>query len=294
MRTPKEIVVLSGKGGTGKTSLTAAFAMFARSPIAADCDVDASNLHMLLSPVDRVRGDFAGGREAVIRPDACLSCGKCLELCRFEAVSVVDGHFQVDHCEGCGVCVEFCPEGAIDWVATVAGGWMVGDGASGPLVHARLKPGAENSGKLVAKVRDLARQEARTHQSTTILLDGPPGIGCPAIASLSGAHAAVVVTEPTVSGIHDMLRILDLCAHFGVAAGIVVNKADLDMEATRSIGEIAKCRGLPLLGELPYDRVFTEAQRAGLALPLHRPEHATVARLRHIWAGIDAWSEAYR
>lgn len=294
MRTPREIVVLSGKGGTGKTSVTASFAMFASSPIAADCDVDASNLHLLLGPVDRVRGDFAGGREAVIRTDSCLSCGKCLELCRFEAVSVVDGRFQIDHCEGCGVCVEFCPEGAIDWVRTVAGEWMIGDGISGPLVHARLRPGAENSGKLVAKVRGLARQEARDRRASTILLDGPPGIGCPAIASLSGASAAVVVTEPTVSGIHDLHRILDLCAHFGVAAGIVVNKSDLDLEAARSIAEIASTRGLPLLGHIAWDPVFTEAQRSGLPLPTFAPDHPTVAQLRRIWTGIDAWSESLR
>ena len=294
MKQAKEIVVLSGKGGTGKTSLTASFAVLSGECVVADCDVDAANLHMLMDPLTRTKGEFTGGREAVVNAHSCISCGKCLELCRFDAVSVLDGVHTIDHCEGCGVCVEFCPEGAIDWIPTVSGEWMVADGRSGPLVHARLRPGAENSGKLVAKVRDLARLEAAARKAHTILLDGPPGIGCPAIASLSGTHAAVVVTEPTVSGIHDLERILDLCAHFGVDAGVVVNKADLDPRSTRAIHDIATRRGLPLLGELPYDVSFTQAQRAGLPLPLFRKGHPLVANLRAIWMAIDAWSDRTR
>lgn len=231
MKQAKEIVVLSGKGGTGKTSLTASFAVLSGACVVADCDVDAANLHMLLDPLTQKKGEFTGGNEAVVNTHSCISCGKCLELCRFDAVSVLDGVYTIDHCEGCGVCVEFCPEGAIDWIPTLSGEWMVADGRSGPLVHARLRPGAENSGKLVAKVRELARLEAATRNAHTILLDGPPGIGCPAIASLSGAHAAVVVTEPTVSGIHDLERILDLCAHFGVDAGYALS-AIVRQEAT--------------------------------------------------------------
>ncbi len=294
MNAPLELVVLSGKGGTGKTSLTAAFAMFANNTIVADGDVDAANLHLLLDPTPRRTGEFVGGHEASIRTADCTSCGKCIELCRFGAIEEVDGWPTITHCEGCGVCVAFCPSGAIDWTPATTGSWMVSDSRAGILVHARLRPGAENSGKLVAMVRDLAREEATKSHAGTILVDGPPGIGCPAIASLSGTHAAVIVTEPTPSGIHDLQRVLDLCAHFRVRAGIVVNKADLNNDATTTIGVLATERGLPLLGTLPYDPLFTDAQRAGLPVPLFQPNHSLTARLQTLWTAVETWSRTPR
>ena len=227
----KELVILSGKGGTGKTSLTAAFAAVSKKSILCDAYVDAADLHLLMSPEIKQKTDFKGGGIAIIDPDKCTECGQCIELCRFDAISddfVVD---KID-CEGCGVCVDLCPEQAIDFPTQTCGEWYISDTRFGPMVHARLGIAEENSGKLVALVRQEARKFAEEKNIDLILTDGPPGVGCPVIASIGGATALLIVTEPTVSGIHDMTRALELAEFFKVPAMVLVNKYDLNPDQT--------------------------------------------------------------
>jgi len=242
----EELVVISGKGGTGKTSLTASFAVLAGNAVLADCDVDAADLHLLLAPRVKERHEFRSGNEAAIRMEECAGCGICREDCRFDAIFTkrsANGRpiFAVDplSCEGCGVCVRFCPVGAIDFPERVCGEWMVSETRCGPMVHARLGLAAENSGKLVAVVRREAQRLAEETGSGLIITDGPPGIGCPVISSLTGATRALVVTEPTVSGGHDLERVLVLTGHFSIPAAVCVNKWDINPEMTERIEEIA-------------------------------------------------------
>jgi MinD superfamily P-loop ATPase len=258
----KELVVLSGKGGTGKTSITASFAVLARKAVIADCDVDAPDLHLLLEPSIREENLFFSGNGAVIRGDACTGCGRCLELCRFDAVSAEDGRYTIDPsaCEGCGVCVKFCPAAAIDFPERRSGTWMISDTRSGAMVHALLAPAAENSGKLVATVRENAWQIAVEKRLDLIISDGPPGIGCPVIASLSGVSLALVVTEPTVSGLHDLQRVLALARHFSVPAAVCVNKWDINPQQTERIEAAARSAGAEVTGRIRFDRSVTAAQ----------------------------------
>ncbi len=262
----KELVIISGKGGTGKTSVTASFAVLAEKAVLADCDVDAADLHLVLKPDVRERHDFRSGHEAVIREADCTGCGVCLDLCRFDAVRRHDteagSRCVIDPvaCEGCGLCVRFCPDQAIDFPERLCGEWMVSDTRCGPMVHARLGVAAENSGKLVATVRQEARRIAEAQGRKLVIVDGPPGIGCPVIASLSGAAQVLVVTEPTVSGEHDLARVLKLAAHFGIPAAICVNKWDLNPEMTERIEKQARTLGATVAGRIRYDRAVTQAQ----------------------------------
>jgi MinD superfamily P-loop ATPase len=260
----RELVIISGKGGTGKTSVTASFAVLADRPVIADCDVDAADLHLVLSPRVNERHSFRSGHEAVIREKDCSGCGICRDYCRFDAVERNDesGAYTIDPvaCEGCGVCVRFCPEHAIDFPETVCGEWMVSDTRCGPMVHAQLGVAAENSGKLVSTVRREARRIALMDNRSIILVDGPPGIGCPVIASLTGASQVLVVTEPTVSGEHDLERVLSLTNHFEIPTTICVNKWDLNPEMTQRIEDKARRSGADIAGRIRYDRAVTQAQ----------------------------------
>ena len=286
----KELVIISGKGGTGKTSVTASFAVLAEKAVLADCDVDAADLHLVLKPDVRERHDFRSGHEAVIREADCTGCGVCLDLCRFDAVRTHEteagARCVVDPvaCEGCGVCVRFCPEQAIDFPERLCGEWMVSDTRCGPMVHARLGVAAENSGKLVATVRQEARRIAEEQGRNLVIVDGPPGIGCPVIASLSGAAQVLVVTEPTVSGEHDLARVLKLAAHFGIPASICVNKWDLNPEMTERIEKQARTVGANVAGRIRYDRAVTQAQiqeRAVVEIDAPCAED-----IRALWAGL--------
>lgn len=256
-----EIVVISGKGGTGKTSLTAAFAHLAEAPVICDLDVDAPDLHLILQPEVEERHEFFLGHEAEIDPERCTACGLCRDLCRYGAVSENGEGYAVDplKCEGCKVCVHFCPAGAIRFPERHCGRWFISTTRFGPMVHAQLFPGAENSGRLVALLREKAREVADRSGRTLILSDGSPGIGCPVISSLTGADAAVLVTEPTPSGIHDLQRVADLCRHFRIPAGVIVNKADLNPANTEAVRRWCEAAKSDFLDALPYDDAVTEA-----------------------------------
>ncbi len=287
----KEIVIISGKGGTGKTSLTASFAVLADRPVIADCDVDAADLHLVLSPSVKERHAFYSGREAVIRPHDCIGCGLCLDDCRFEAVMRTENSsgrsvFAIDpvSCEGCGVCVRFCPAEAIDFPERLCGEWMVSETRCGPMVHARLGIAAENSGKLVTTVRQEARRIAEEENRSLILVDGPPGIGCPVIASLTGATEVLAVTEPTVSGEHDLERLLSLTRHFDIPAVVCVNKWDLNTAMTERIEEKARGMGARVSGRIRYDRSVTTAQLQERAVV--EIDAPCVEDIRRIWEEI--------
>lgn len=308
----KELVVISGKGGTGKTSLVASFAALAENAVLADCDVDAADLHLVMAPTVRRREEFRCGHEAVIRQADCIGCGACLARCRFGAVIRIEGsavagfggdRTSCDHCvggcarscpvkfadmiqamretcqahehafvidstacEGCGVCVWSCPVKAIDFPERISGEWYVSDTRHGPMVHARLVPGGENSGKLVSQVKEVARGLAESAPAEFILVDGPPGVGCAVIASISGASRVLIVTEPTLSGAHDMARVLELTRHFRIATAVCVNKWDLNAEMTGRIEAEALQAGALLAGRVRYDRGVTAAQLQGRAV----------------------------
>jgi len=253
----KELVVLSGKGGTGKTSLVGSFAALASGAVLADCDVDAADLGLILGPTVRSEHEFFSGQVATIDADCCTMCGMCEQLCRFEAIK----DFSVDPlaCEGCGLCFQVCPAGAVTMKSMLAGHWYVSDTQYGPLVHARLGVARENSGKLVAAVRRQARLEAIEGNLDLIISDGPPGIGCPVISSLSGVNLALLVTEPTISGISDLERIAAVCRHFGVQAAVCINKHDINEDNTQRIIDFCDAKGLPVLAKIPFDDAFTEA-----------------------------------
>ena len=281
----REIVIVSGKGGTGKTSLTAAFAALAKNSILCDADVDAADLHLLMQPEVQAQTDFMGGSKAVIDPDLCTGCGTCRTLCRFDAIS---DRYEVDpiRCEGCGVCVDFCPEQAIGFPVQRCGEWYVSATRFGPMVHARLGIAEENSGRLVSLVRTKTRQLAEARGLELILTDGPPGIGCPVIAAIGGATALVIVVEPTVSGIHDMERVVDLAAHFRVPGMVIVNKFDLNVGMTEAIEQLAEKRNILVLGRVPFDPVFTRSMVQGQTLFEYGKESPTRRVVRDIWAKI--------
>jgi len=274
----REIVVLSGKGGTGKTSVTAALAVCAAKsdlpggpPVLADCDVDAADLHLVLAPAIRERHEFVGGDKAAIDAELCQSCGLCREACRFGAI---DETFQVVEasCEGCGVCAYVCPAGAATLAPRVSGNWFVSETRAGIMVHAALRMGEENSGKLVSTVKKAARAEAGRLGRDILLVDGSPGIGCPVIASLGGASMVLMVAEPTLSAVHDIKRVHALARHFGIPCAAILNKADVCPELTRELASFCGESGITVLGELPFDPAFVAAQLAGQSVAENAPE----------------------
>jgi MinD superfamily P-loop ATPase len=283
-----EIVVLSGKGGTGKTSLTAAFAHLAEGAVVCDLDVDAPDLHLILDPEPELREDFFSGHEAVIDPAACTRCGVCAEMCRFNAVVDSADGFRVDplKCEGCKVCVQFCPAGAVRFPERHCGEWFQSRTRFGPMVHAQLFPGSENSGRLVALLRAKASELAAHTGRRLILADGAPGIGCPVISSLSRTDFAVLVTEPTPSGRHDLERVAELCRHFRTPTGVIVNKADLNPRNTADIRSWCDASGTVFLAALPYDPTVTEAMVLRKAVTEIAADGLS-ALLRPAWAQIE-------
>lgn len=287
----RELVVVSGKGGTGKTSLVASFAVLAGRSVLADCDVDAADLHLVLKPQILKEELFSGGKTARIRQEACSGCGRCIELCRFGAVSKTQAGektaFVIDPiaCEGCGVCSYFCPEKAVDFLPSVNGRWFISETAYGPMVHARLGVAEENSGKLVTTVRSQAREIAEKEGVSWLIVDGPPGVGCPVIASLTGANYAIIVTEPTVAGRHDLERVAELTRFFELKTFLCINKCDLNEAMSREIEGIARERGIAFLGGVRYDDAVNEAQIKGI--PVVTQKNAPAAQdIERVWGNL--------
>jgi MinD superfamily P-loop ATPase len=284
-----EIIIISGKGGTGKTSLAGAFAHLAGHKIICDLDVDAPDLHLLLQPARERLEEFYSGHEAVIDPSLCTACGECAALCRFGAIQANGAGFAVDprRCEGCKVCVAFCPEAAIRFPEKHCGQWFISSTRFGPLVHAQLFPGAENSGRLVMVLKQQARELAKARSAPLILCDGAPGIGCPVISSLSGANLAVAVAEPTPSGRHDLERVADLCRHFRISLAVIINKYDLNQDETCRIENFCRNGDYPVVAHLPHDPVVTQAMIQGLAVTETNSGHFT-SELQRAWARLEA------
>lgn len=279
-----ELVVISGKGGTGKTTVVGAFAALAKGALVADCDVDAANLHILLGGEVVETHPYYGSEAAAIDAEKCSACGACARVCRFDAVRVEGGLYSVDplSCEGCGACAHVCPVGAISMEERQSGWVYVSHTPYGTLVHGKLLPGEENSGKLVTQVKMRARRIARKEGAKLLLIDGSPGIGCPVIASLSGAHAALIVAEPSLSALHDLKRVAGVARHFRSRLFLVLNKADLSPATAERIRREAESDGMVYLGEIPYDEDVTAAQVSGKPVVVHSRGRAAVA-LRSIW-----------
>jgi MinD superfamily P-loop ATPase len=282
-----EVLIISGKGGTGKTSLTAAFCHLADRPVICDLDVDTPDLHLLLQPEKLKSETFISGNEASVRTEMCTLCGTCIDLCKYQAISERNGSMVVNpyKCEGCKVCVAYCPEEAIDFPEKHCGDWYLSDTRFGPMVHAQLFPAEENSGRLVALLKKEAKALAEQKGAPLILSDGPPGIGCPVISALSGANLAVIVTEPTPSGIHDLKRILELCEHFNIPAAVIINKADLNPDQTRAIEDYCRENSRRVMAKLPHDPVMTEAMVQGKTVTEFRACELS-DRLKNAWKEI--------
>jgi len=282
----KELVVISGKGGTGKTSITAAFSFIAKNKVMADCDVDASDLHLVLNDTIIESGEFFGGKKASIDAKICIRCGLCVSYCRFNAINNL---YEVDDltCEGCGVCAFFCPSKSIEMNDHVSGRWYISDTPYGPLVHAKLGIAEGNSGKLVTILRQKARVIAQKKGHTLIIVDGSPGTGCPVIATITGAAHVLIVTEPTVAGIHDLNRILELTRHFCVQTSVCVNKADINGEKKHEINELCRTNNVQMLMEIPYDNEVILAQIAGKSVVEYSNGPAAGA-IKKLWEEVSA------
>jgi MinD superfamily P-loop ATPase len=281
----KEIVVLSGKGGTGKTSIVASFAALAQNKVLADCDVDAADLHLLLKPKVKEEKEFWSGQVAFIDEDKCTECGLCQDLCHFEAIK----DFKVDplSCEGCGFCYQVCPVDAITMKDSMSGHSFISETKYGYLCHAKLGIAQENSGKLVALVRQDAKLIAERENLNYIITDGPPGLGGPVISSLSGANLAVLVTEPTLSGIHDLERVIGVCRHFGVPVLVCINKYDLNEENTCQIESYCGKEGIEMAARIPFDNVMTEAIVQGLPVVEYSNNRVT-NQIKELWQTVSA------
>ncbi|NNG00044.1 MAG: 4Fe-4S binding protein [Desulfobacteraceae bacterium] len=278
----QELVVISGKGGTGKTSLTAAFIALSKKTIICDADVDAADLHLLMAPAIQHRYDFTGGGLAEINREKCTGCGLCRTLCRFGAIDENYGVDPID-CEGCGVCVDLCPEQAIDFPVQTCGEWFISDTRFGPMVHAKLGIAEENSGKLVSLIRRKTKELAGEKGLDLIMTDGPPGIGCPVIAAIGGASVLLIVTEPSVSGRHDMARVADLATHFNVPAAVCINKFDLNLDQSTAIETMAAERQMPVVGRIPFDPVFTASMVRGQTVFEYDGNSEAASAVRHMW-----------
>jgi len=262
----KQVTIISGKGGTGKTTITAAFASFTKKAVLADCDVDAADLHLILKPEVKKTVGFHGLPVAKIEYDKCISCGKCVSHCQFNAITD-DIRIRYEACEGCGVCEIVCPVHAVSMVQRDSGLLYESETRFGPMVHACLNTAEESSGKLVTMVREHAEAVAKKKGKDLVLIDGPPGVGCPVISAITGVDLVVVVTEPTFSGIHDLKRIVQVANHFEIPQAVLINKKDINVNKTREIQQFCKAHQIPLLGSIEYDTIVTKAMIAEKTIP---------------------------
>jgi MinD superfamily P-loop ATPase len=280
----KQIVVISGKGGTGKTMLAASIATIAKNKVVADCDVDAADLHLLMHPSVIETHEFRSGTTAVIDVNMCEKCGECRSVCRFDAIRE---DFKVDplSCEGCGVCGYLCPSEAISMIENIAGEWYVSDTRYGPMVHATLGVAEENSGKLVSMVKQAAERIGDDESMDYLIIDGPPGIGCPVISSITNADLALIVTEPTLSGIHDMERVIGVSRHFGIPTKVVINKYNLNLTNTKKIVDMSNKQKLDIVGYIPYSRSIIESIVNRIPYTAQYKDRVT-DEIFHIWENI--------
>ncbi len=279
-----QLAVLSGKGGTGKSSLSLALAQLLKPVVLADCDVDAADLFIVAQPKNLKEEPFESGTKAIIDPDTCIACGKCMELCRFDAVDFRNGSYSINanRCEGCGLCKLACPANAIDMEKANDNRWFLASSRFGPMVHARLAPGEDNSGKLVTQVREEARKKAKEEGKEIIIIDGPPGIGCPVIAAVTGVDYVVLITEPSLSGLSDLQRVYDLVQKFKVKAGLIINKSDINNKMATKMENWAKDSGLEFLGKLPFDETVVKAMTEKLSIPEYDKNSAVSKKIEEI------------
>jgi MinD superfamily P-loop ATPase len=280
-----EIVILSGKGGTGKTSLSAAFATVNKNTVVADCDVDAANLHLILQPVNYYVKNFTTGHKAVINYDTCTNCGLCIDYCRFDAISLQNGKVTISEisCDGCKLCSRICPSHSIEMMSSSKSYWYAGNYRNGKMIHARLAPGEENSGKLVNVVREEAKKTAQETGWDTVIIDGPPGTGCPVISSVTGTNKAIIVTEPTHSGFHDMKRVLEITANFKVKSVVVINKYDLNEAISEKIESWCAENKIPVVGKIAFDPEIVEAMINCQSITEWKPESETSKEIISIY-----------
>jgi len=290
-----ELAIISGKGGTGKTSLVGSLAALAPGNIFVDCDVDAANLRLILGAENGHTHDFIAGSRAVINPNKCTGSGECEKYCRYEAVKMVGEatagsgrQATIDEysCEGCGVCVQFCPNDAIAMKDIASGQWFVSPTKYGPLVHARLGIAEANSGKLVSLLRKEAGRIATREKIGLIVIDGPPGLSCPVIASVTGVDYALIVTEASVSSLHDMQRLVELTGHFGLATGLCINKFDINEEMTSEIQAFAEQKNIPVLGKIPFEPGITRAQLSGMPY-LEYADNEAARQIKNLWQNLE-------
>jgi MinD superfamily P-loop ATPase len=280
----KQLVVISGKGGTGKTIIAGSLAALARKKVMADCDVDAANLHLLLHPEIQETHLFSAGIKARLHPENCTRCGECVRVCRFSAIKDKEGEIIIDplSCEGCAVCSYVCPEEAIRMEKNTCGEWFVSKTQYGPFVHARLGVGEENSGKLVSEVRKKAKEIAEQMSLDFVIIDGPPGTGCPVISSLSGTNLALVITEPTLTGIHDMERVIQVAHHFKIQTACCINKYDLNLRNSLLIENWCRENSTPLISKIPFDEEVTHSMVQGIPL-VEYTQSPAAEEIRNLW-----------
>jgi MinD superfamily P-loop ATPase len=284
-----EIAIISGKGGTGKTSLSAAFATLEKNMVVADCDVDAANLYLILQPVSYHEAVYVSGHRAVIDYETCTQCGLCADYCRFDAISSIKGRITISEtsCDGCKLCSRICPSKSIAMIPSDKSRWYASTYRNGHMVHARLSPGEENTGKLVNLVRDHAKKVAAEWSVNTIIIDGPPGTGCPVISSLTGANQALLVTEPSKSGFHDLKRIFELTRNFNIQSSVVINKYDLNGEMSKIIEAWCLENAIPVVGKIPFDRQIVEAMLHCKSIVEWRPESPASCEIKTIWKTLN-------
>jgi MinD superfamily P-loop ATPase len=281
----KQLLVISGKGGTGKTVVSAALACLAKNTIIADCDVDAADMHLILPADVKQKQEFKSGKTAEIDPKLCIQCGQCLNVCRFEAISK---KYEIDPiaCEGCGFCALVCPRNAVKMKENVCGDWFVSETRLGLMVHAKLGIAEENSGKLVSLVRNKAKELAEENKADWVIIDGAPGIGCPVIACLSGVDCALVVTEPTLSGLHDAKRVIEVAEHFKVPVKLVINKYDLNLDMTQQIEDYCRQNNIDFIGKISFDKSFVKAMIQQKTI-IEYSQSAVKQQIEDIWEKIE-------